>query len=363
MRAIPPAAPSAAAPALTPESEAHEVLPGELATFRGVGFLGYLLGGLGGVALWLTRPAAIRSNAIATATTLACAVMAAAMALVPWQRLHPRWLTAPAFIASAVIAVAIQNMDGGREVYDGFYLYIALCAAYFMPGRYLKMVLGIIAAAAAVPLLTDAGSPSIVRWAYVAAGNATVAAVLRSARRRVRAYAAETRAMALQDQLTQTLNRRGFEARAVEEIARARRYHERFTLVYLDLDGFKQVNDNLSHADGDRVLRRVAQAMTTILRGEDTLARIGGDEFVALLTRASDADATSVAQRLVRAVEEVAAGEPGAQHLSATTAWSAFPADGDTVDALLNAADARMLQRKRARRAAAAAPDSRARSA
>jgi diguanylate cyclase (GGDEF)-like protein len=102
--------------------------------------------------------------------------------------------------------------------------------------------------------------------------------------------------------------------------------------------------------------------MSAILRGEDTLARVGGDEFVALLTRASDADAASIAQRLVAAVEEVAAGEPGAEHLSATTAWSAFPTDGDTLDALLYTADARMLQRKRAR-PAPAAEDSRARSA
>ena len=248
-----------------------------------------------------------------------------------------------------VIAAAIQNMHGGREVYDGFYLYVALCAAYFMPGRYLKIVVGVIAVASAVPLLTDAGSDSIVRWVYVGAGNATVAAVLRAARKRVRAYAAETRAMALQDQLTQTLNRRGFEARANEEIARARRHRERFMLVYLDLDGFKRVNDNLNHAAGDRVLRRAAQAMCATLRGEDTLARVGGDEFVALLPQASEPDAAGIARRLVDAVEEMAAGEPGAEHLSATTAWSAFPADGDTLDALLNAADARMLERKRAR--------------
>ena len=85
-----------------------------------------------------------------------------------------------------------------------------------------------------------------------------------------------------------------------------------------------------------------------MLRGEDTLARVGGDEFVALLP-ASDPNRGASRERLVDAVEEMAASEPGAEHLSATTAWSAFPADGDTLDALLNAADARMLERKRAR--------------
>jgi diguanylate cyclase (GGDEF)-like protein len=253
-----------------------------------------------------------------------------------------------------VIATAIQNMDGGREVYDGFYLYVVLCAAYFMPARYLTLVVAVTGVASAVPLLGDAGSESLVRWAYVAAGNATVAAVLRLARRSVRAHAAEARALALRDQLTQALNRRGFEARAGEEIARARRHQQVFALVYLDLDGFKRVNDDLGHAAGDRLLHDAARAMSAVLRDEDALGRVGGDEFVALLTCASDAHADGVARRLVEAVESVAGAEPGAEHVSATAAWSAFPADGDALDALLNAADARMLERKRARRAARA---------
>ena len=89
--------------------------------------------------------------------------------------------------------------------------------------------------------------------------------------------------------------------------------------------------------------------MAAALRGEDVLARMGGDEFVVLLGGACDSEADEVAARLVAAVEEVAAVEAGAGHVSATTAWSAFPADGETLDALLNAADARMLERKRAR--------------
>jgi diguanylate cyclase (GGDEF)-like protein len=89
--------------------------------------------------------------------------------------------------------------------------------------------------------------------------------------------------------------------------------------------------------------------MAEVLRGEDVLARMGGDEFVVLLDGACDAEADEVAARLVAAVEAVAAVEPGAEHVSATTAWSTFPADGETLDALLSAADARMLERKRAR--------------
>jgi diguanylate cyclase (GGDEF)-like protein len=327
----------------------HEVLPGELTTFRAVGVFGFILGALGGVSLWVTEPAAIHSTAIAWVTTLACVFMAALMATVPWQRVHPAWLLTPATVASTVIAAAIHNLDGGREVFDGFYLYVALSAGYFLPGRYVRMIVGIIALASFVPLISDASSESIVRWAYVAAGNGMVAVVIRAARVRVRAYAAEVRTLALHDQLTGVLNRRGFEERAGGEISRARRNDGGFALVYLDLDGFKRVNDNLGHAAGDRVLRRGALAMAAELRGEDVLARMGGDEFVVVLDSACDAEADAVATRLVAAVEGVAAVEPGAGHVSATTAWSVFPADGETLDALLNAADARMLERKRAR--------------
>ena len=112
--------------------------PASSATFRAVGVLGYVLGGLGGIALWLTDPGGDPLDPVALATTLACAVMAVVMAIVPWQRVHPAWLLTPATVAAVVIAAAIQNMDGGREVYDGFYLYLALSAAYFLPGRYLE---------------------------------------------------------------------------------------------------------------------------------------------------------------------------------------------------------------------------------
>ena len=112
------------------------------------------------------------------------------------------------------------------------------------------------------------------------------------------------RALALRDQLTGVLNRRGLEARAGEALARG----DEFALVYLDIDGFKQVNDNLSHATGDRVLERAAGEMGSVLRSEDALARVGGDEFVALLP--GPADGETVAGLMVEAIESAAAGLP-----------------------------------------------------
>ena len=331
----------------------HEVLPGELSTFRAVGATGFGLGAAGGVALWMTQPEEIGSGGVALLTTVLCVTLAAAMALVPWQRIPQGWQLAPPLIGAVVIAVAIQNMDGGRAVYDGFYLYVALAASYFLPGRQLGVVIAAVATAAAVPLLDDRSAESVVRWIYVAAGTATMALVLRSARRQVRDYASQVRKLALIDQLTGALNRRGFQSRASAELSRARRHGQEFTLIYLDLDGFKQVNDNLGHAAGDVVLRRAAISMGATLRGEDVLARVGGDEFVALLGLASTEDAESVAQRLTAALRRVAVQDPGSTHVGATTACATYPHDGETLDELMRVADGRLLARKRARPAPA----------
>jgi diguanylate cyclase (GGDEF)-like protein len=199
------------------------------------------------------------------------------------------------------------------------------------------------------PLLDDASAESIVRWAYVAAGTATIALVLRSARGQVREYAGTIRRLALVDQLTGALNRRGFEARAVAELSRARRHEQELTLMYLDLDGFKRVNDTLGHAAGDVVLRRAAISMGATLRGEDVLARVGGDEFVILLGLASTEDAESVVERLIFATRRVAVQDPGSDHVGATTACATYPHDGDTLDELMRVADGRLLARKRSR--------------
>jgi diguanylate cyclase (GGDEF)-like protein len=329
---------------VVPSTEPSQIeLPGELATFRAVGAVAFGLGAVGGVTLWVTQPEVIRNTGLAVLTTLACVLMCAAMLLVPWKRIGQQWLVLAPLVGTTVIAAGIANMDGGREVYEGFYLYAALSACYFLPARQVRLVLVVVALAAALPLITDFSSDSIVRWAYVATGAAMLSTVLQSARARVREYAAEVQALALRDQLTGVLNRRGLEARAGEALARG----EEFALVYLDIDGFKQVNDNLSHATGDRVLERAAGEMGSVLRGEDALARVGGDEFVALLP--APADGETVARLMVEAIEAAAAGLPGAEHVSATTAWSSYPQDGETLDALMNAADAVLLERKRSR--------------
>jgi diguanylate cyclase (GGDEF)-like protein len=108
----------------------------------------------------------------------------------------------------------------------------------------------------------------------------------------------------LVDPLTQVLNRRGLYEELDREIARSHRYAEQLTVVLADLDHFKQLNDTYGHAVGDAVLIGVARLMAGMLRRTDTIARIGGEEFVLLLPHTSSHEATQMLERLRVGVSE-----------------------------------------------------------
>ncbi|MFC0253787.1 GGDEF domain-containing protein [Massilia consociata] len=118
----------------------------------------------------------------------------------------------------------------------------------------------------------------------------------------------------LTDSLTGVYNRRYIDRRLVEEIARARRQEYRISVMYIDIDHFKQVNDTAGHQAGDDVLREVAQRIKAELRISDALARVGGEEFVVLLIDADLDSASMVAQRIRASVEaqpvDLSSGEP-----------------------------------------------------
>ncbi len=104
------------------------------------------------------------------------------------------------------------------------------------------------------------------------------------------------------DPLTETLNRRGFERELKRSLAYVKRYGVSAALIYLDLDGFKPVNDRHGHAAGDAVLRAIAAALIRKVRTSDIVARIGGDEFVVLLWNVTEDEAAAKAVALEAAV-------------------------------------------------------------
>jgi diguanylate cyclase (GGDEF)-like protein len=106
------------------------------------------------------------------------------------------------------------------------------------------------------------------------------------------------------DAVTETFNRRGFERELKRSLAYAKRYSTRAALFYIDLDGFKPVNDRYGHAAGDAVLKAVAGILASCVRASDTVARLGGDEFGLILWNLSEGDAGAKAWALEAAVSD-----------------------------------------------------------
>ncbi len=157
--------------------------------------------------------------------------------------------------------------------------------------------------------------------------------------------------MAMVDGLTGLFVRRYFDARIEEEIERARRYGQAFSVVMLDIDDFKRLNDTHGHLIGDRVLREVAAAVKGELRGVDTAARYGGEELVIILPRTELVAALALAERIRAHVAErrIAVG-PDGPVLSVTASFgiAAYPESGlGTAEDLVRRADRALYRAKR----------------
>ena len=157
----------------------------------------------------------------------------------------------------------------------------------------------------------------------------------------------ELRYQAQHDALTGLPNRRSFDVELERVTAMARRYGDEATLMMLDLDGFKAVNDNFGHAAGDAVLRGAASAMRETLRGTDVLARLGGDEFAAILHHVGAADAVAIADKVCAAVAEEAAGIDGGDAITVSVGLAGVgPGGAAGSDEVMAAADAALYASK-----------------
>jgi diguanylate cyclase (GGDEF)-like protein len=120
-----------------------------------------------------------------------------------------------------------------------------------------------------------------------------------------------------------------------------------FAVVLFDLDGFKEVNDTWGHPAGDRVLAMVAERARKCVRASDTLGRLGGDEFLAVLPETSEEGALAVAEKLRAALNEPYALDTGPARVGASFGVALFPAHAEESDTLLSAADRALYTAKR----------------
>jgi diguanylate cyclase (GGDEF)-like protein len=155
--------------------------------------------------------------------------------------------------------------------------------------------------------------------------------------------------LALNDPLTGLANRRLLADRMSMALVHARRNKGAMAVVYLDLDGFKQINDTLGHGAGDVLLKMVAGRLVATVREEDTVARPGGDEFIIALWHVSGADyAATAALRMIEAVSQPYGIEGHTVSITTSAGVGIYPIHGEDADTLMKSADLALFEAKRA---------------
>ncbi|MCG6882040.1 MAG: sensor domain-containing diguanylate cyclase [Deltaproteobacteria bacterium] len=151
------------------------------------------------------------------------------------------------------------------------------------------------------------------------------------------------------DKLTNLPNRALFHDRLNQTLKQSERYQRKFALLFIDLDGFKSVNDTMGHDAGDGLLAQTAQRLLDCVRGADTVARMGGDEFTVILsTITSPDDAKTVAKKIIESISKPFEIEHHKTKIGASIGISIFPEHGRDINTLLKNADDAMYATKKA---------------
>ena len=253
----------------------------------------------------------------------------------------------PGFSTAAIALVAAAAVIAGR---GGQTFWVSVPAALVAAAscrtrRGAGLAAATVVAAAVSPTLALRGLEAVPAPLLAMLVPAASVGVLRIVQERLERERDAMHSSAHTDPLTGAENRRALVGRIEYEIVRHTRTGTSFALVMLDVDGFKLLNDRFGHAAGDELLYDLATALKRFMRSQDTVARIGGDEFCVLAPETDQAGVSRLLARIGDAVGRVTAGLAG---LEASVGAATFPADGVTSADLMNAADQRLLAAKRA---------------
>jgi diguanylate cyclase (GGDEF)-like protein len=272
-----------------------------------------------------------------------------ACVLIRWDRLPARWLYVVPAIATVDTALGIRLAGVFGDIAANYYVFVAVFAAYaFSSRRVVAAHVAFASAASALPLFyagphaSLAGARTVVDVLLLV----VIAGIVTRLREGLQTRQRELQELTVRDPLTGVGNYRLLSERLDHEVAHHRRSGESLTVMVLDLDGFKEINDTFGHPVGDRVLIEVARALASSVRAQDTLARQGGDEFSILAPDTDDEQAKRLATRAQEAVTTATNGS-----LSTSVGSATFPTDTQDPAALLALADADLRRAKPERRA------------
>jgi diguanylate cyclase (GGDEF)-like protein/PAS domain S-box-containing protein len=158
----------------------------------------------------------------------------------------------------------------------------------------------------------------------------------------------QLKGLAYYDTLTGLPNRRFFEDQLDRKLSYAKRHKMKLALLYMDLDGFKEINDTLGHAAGDEILIRFSTAIDDCLKKSDVFARLGGDEFVILLSESNKQEIVRISNQIIEAVQKYCSVGAENRGIGTSIGIAMYPADGKSQEELLKCADEAMYRAKAA---------------
>jgi diguanylate cyclase (GGDEF)-like protein len=264
--------------------------------------------------------------------------------LIPWERLSLRWLHGVSILGTIETSLAVGLAGAHGGVYSVYYVFVVALVAYSFASRQAIAAHVVLATAALIVMFSRLPAANGERIATEVLGIAAlvvIATVVTALREALESRQRELELLAVRDPLTGVGNYRLLAERLDREIAWQQASGEPLTVMLLDLDGFKGINDGFGHLVGDEILRAVAHALESTVRSRDTLARQGGDEFAILAHDTNREQASVLAERVRDAVAEVTNNA-----LSISAGWVTFPSDAGDPSTLLALADAELRANK-----------------